>query len=131
VSEPCILVVEADGLFRAPLAQYLRECGYLVLEATDAEEARQLLSSGKWGIDLVVAEVESVGGDGFRLGAWVRRTFPSVVVIFVGSVAKAAEKAGDLCEEGPTLSKPYDHRIILDRIRSSLAARERNTKKDG
>jgi DNA-binding response OmpR family regulator len=129
MSEPCILIVEADGLVRAPLAQYLRECGYLVLEATNAEEARQLLTSGEWRINLVMTEVESVGGNGFRLGTWVRRTFPNVGVIFVGGVARAAEKAGDLCEEGPTFSKPYHHRIVLDRIQSSLAARERNAKK--
>ena len=127
---PCVLLVETDGLVRAPLAQYLRECGYQVLEAVNADEARRLLSSGEWGIDVVLTEVESLGESGFRLGTWIRRTYPSVVVILAGSVARAAEKAGDLCEEGPTLSKPYDHRVVLDRIRSLLAARKRTTEKD-
>jgi hypothetical protein len=29
MSDPCILIVEQDLLVRNPLAEYLRECGYL------------------------------------------------------------------------------------------------------
>jgi hypothetical protein len=29
MSDPCILIVEQDLLVRTPLAEYLRECGYL------------------------------------------------------------------------------------------------------
>lgn len=123
MSEPCILIVEGDGLIRAPLAQYLRECGYQVLEAVNAEEARHVLMSGEWRIDIVFADAQSP--DGFSLGAWIRRSHPGVAVIFAGTVAKAAEKAGDLCDEGPTLSKPYDHRAVLDRIQRLRAARDR------
>ena len=128
MNEPCILIVEADELVRAPLAEYLRECGYRVLEAVNAREARQLLTNGEWGIDVVLCEVESLGENGFSLGTWVRRNYPRITVILAGSVAKAAEKAGDLCEEGPTLSKPYDHRIVSERIKSLLAARKRSGK---
>ena len=38
--EACILILEADVLVRQPLAAYLRECGYRVLEAASADEAR-------------------------------------------------------------------------------------------
>ncbi len=130
MSKPCILLVEPDGLVRSPLAQYLRECGYQVLEAVNADEARQLLRSSEWGIDVVLTEVGSLRESAFRLGTWIRQNYPSIVVILAGTVAKAAEKAGDLCEEGPTLSKPYDHRIVLDRIRRLLAARKRRAKKN-
>jgi hypothetical protein len=30
-----------------------------------------------------------------------------------------------MCEQGPILVKPYDHRIMLDRIKRMLAARAR------
>jgi hypothetical protein len=30
-----------------------------------------------------------------------------------------------LCEEGPLLAKPYDHSIVLQRIKRLIAARER------
>jgi DNA-binding response OmpR family regulator len=44
VAPATILVVERDILVRQPLAQYLRDCGYRVLEAVNAVEARGAVS---------------------------------------------------------------------------------------
>jgi hypothetical protein len=33
--------------------------------------------------------------------------------------------AGKLCADGPMLIKPYDHQIVLDRIKRLLATRAR------
>ena len=52
---PCILLVERDVIVRTPLAEYLRECGYRVLEAVTAAEARTLLAAAN-DITLVLAE---------------------------------------------------------------------------
>jgi hypothetical protein len=38
---------------------------------------------------------------------------------------RAAHAAGKLCEHGPILTKPYDHKIVLDHIKRLLAARVR------
>jgi hypothetical protein len=47
--DPCILIVEQDVFVRTPLAEYHRECGYLVLEASSAGEAnRTLWNSGNY-----------------------------------------------------------------------------------
>jgi len=131
--QPTLLIVETEVLVRSPLAQYLRECGYLVLEASDATEARQLLSDGLKQIDIVLADIDAVpadpktrGENGFTLANWIRKTHPGIQVILAGSVATAAEKAGDLCEDGPPeISKPYDHQLVLKHIKRLLAARER------
>ena len=130
MSEACILIVEDDGLIRVPLAEYLRECGYQILEAVSASEARQLIASGEWRVDIVLADAGPPDESGFSLSAWIRREHPAVSVILVGTLAKAAEKAGELCDEGPALSRPYDHRTVLDRIRRLLAARDRNDPKE-
>jgi DNA-binding response OmpR family regulator len=126
VHQDCILIVEPDLLVRHPLAEYLRECGYRVLEATDADEARQLLSDARISVDVVLADVDAPGGSGFALAGWIRANHPSIDVILAGTVAKATEEAGNLCQEGPTASKPYDHQLLLDHIRRSRAARDRN-----
>ncbi len=42
-----ILVVEDEILIRMPVADYLRDCGYRVLEASDAVEAQALLRAGE------------------------------------------------------------------------------------
>jgi DNA-binding NtrC family response regulator len=128
--EQCILIVEPDILVRSPLAAYLRECGFRVIEAIDAKEAREFLSDGSRQIDVVLADVDMNGESGFALAAWIRGNRPGIEVVLAGTVAKAAEKAGDLCRDGPALSKPYDHQLVLDHIRRLLAARDRNKSSD-
>ena len=124
MSRPCILLVEDDVLVRATLAEYLRQCGYEVLEAVDGGEARQLLALGGKTVSLVLADADGDGG--FSLAGWVRANHPGMEVVLTGSTARAAEKAGDLCREGPARSVPYDHSLLLDRIRRLSAARERS-----
>ena len=117
MSETCILIVEPDVLVLNPLAEYLRECGYKVLEAFNANEARQILATASISVQIVLADVDAAGNEGFALAREIRTNYPTIDVILAGTIAKAAEKAGDLCEEGPDLAKPYDHRLLLDHIR--------------
>lgn len=125
---PCVLVVESDLLIRHPLAEYLRECGFRVLEAVSASEARELLAEGLYTVDVILVDIDASGEESFSLAAWVRRTRPGMEVVLAGTAATAVQKAGDLCEDGPTLNKPYDHQIVLDRIRRLIGARKRNSR---
>lgn len=121
-----ILLVESDILIRSPLAEYLRECGYRVLEASSTSEARQHLANEAQSIDVVMADAEAPDEGGFALSSWIRAERPGIAVILAASVEKAAEKASDLCEDGPAISKPYDHQLIVERIRRMMASRARN-----
>jgi DNA-binding response OmpR family regulator len=127
MAESSVLLVEADALVRHPLAEYLRECGYDVLEACNAAEAYQILDNGSKSIDIVLADADSAGGDAFALARWLRTNRPAVNVILAGTVNKALATAEGLCEDGPALTKPYSHQVVLDRIRRLRAARERNS----
>jgi hypothetical protein len=40
-----------------------------------------------------------------------------------GTPERKVQNAGELCEVGPTLKRPYDHKLVLDRIKRLLAAR--------
>jgi DNA-binding NtrC family response regulator len=106
------------------LAEYLRECGYRVLEAVNAAEARLLLGSVE-DISLVFAEGDPPDDGGMVLRAWIRENHPNIDVILAGSVTRAVEKAGDICRDGPAVSKPYHHQHVLDSIRRLLTARDR------
>jgi DNA-binding response OmpR family regulator len=121
---PCVLIVESDVLVRHPLAQYLRDCGYRALEAQNSREARAILEKDGAVVDIVLADVNGAGESGFELASWIRPRYPALEILLAGTVAKATEKAGELCRDGPSLAKPYDHRLVLDRIRRLLAARE-------
>jgi DNA-binding response OmpR family regulator len=126
---PCVLIVESDVLVRHPLAQYLRDCGYRALEAQNSREARAILESDGAEIDVVLADVNTPHDSGFELAGWIRPRYPYIEILLAGTVAKATEKAGELCRDGPSVAKPYDHRLVLDRIRRLLAAREANKPK--
>ncbi len=110
-----IMLVEPDILARMALAEYLRECGYKVLEGVTAADVFSVLHAGLK-IDVVLAEVSLPGDvDGFHLAQQVRDQFPETDVLLTSSPAKAADKAGDLCEDGP-LDKPYHPQEVLRRI---------------
>lgn len=121
-----LLLVEADILVRTALAAYLRECGFRVLEATSIAEAHVFLGDNDSSVELVLAEIGHTGEEGFALASWIRKERPDVDVILAGTLEAATKKAGDLCEGEPSVTKPYDHQLVLDRIRRAIAARERD-----
>lgn len=122
-----VLVVEDEVLVRMTLAAYLRDCGYRVFEASNADEAMVLIEQDEDGaIGVVLSDVEMPGRhDGFALAQWIRRRRPGCEVILAGTAARAAEAAGDICEQGPMLAKPYEPQVVLDRIRRLLSLRFR------
>lgn len=120
-----VMLIEAEIVVRHALAEYLRECGFQVIEATNVEEARQVLDYASTSMDAVLASLDGGSDEVFALAHWVRSNRPDIEVILAGSIPATVEKAGDLCREGPALMKPYDHRFVLDQIRRKLAARSR------
>ena len=122
---PRILLVERDIIVRSPLAEYLRDCGYRVLEAVNAAEARSVLGVAD-DITLVLTDGDAPEGGGFILQAWIRENHPNIEVVLAGSTMRVVEKAGDICKDGPAGSVPYHHQTVLDTIRRLLAARDRS-----
>ena len=119
-----VLVVEDEVLIRMVIAQYLRDCGYRVIEAASADEAVIVLKQSELRIDAVLSDVEMPGTmDGFGLARWVRQNRAGLEVILVGSPARAADAAADLCESGPAFAKPYEPRAVVDQIRRLLGQR--------
>lgn len=113
-----VLLVEADVIVRLGLAEYLRHCGYRVIEAASADEAKTLLTQADIAVDVVLSAVDLGGSmDGFSLAQWIRRERAGLDVILAGTLDKAAEEAGELCEEGLHVSRPYDPQQVLDRIK--------------
>jgi DNA-binding NtrC family response regulator len=125
MEEDCVLIIEHDTLVRHPLAEYLRDCGYRVLEAVNYGEARALLDDASLRIDVVLADIRAPEQEGFLFSSWLRRAHPHVELLLSGTVGKIAQNAEEICEEGPAPTKPPDHHAVLDRIRRALAARAR------
>lgn len=125
-----VLLLEKEVLVRTAIAEYLRGCGYRVIEATTTDEALVILNEPNIKVDIVLSEVQMPGAmDGFGIAKWIRQHRPDVQVILAGSVEKATATAGDLCENGPHLKKPYDPQQVLDWIKRLRAAQRKNDQK--
>lgn len=119
-----VLVVEDEVLIRMVISEYLRDCGYRVIEAASADEALLVLQQTDLKVDVVLSDVEMPGSmDGFGLAQWVRQHRKDLDIILVGNAARAADAAADLCESAPTLGKPYEPQAVVGRIRRLLADR--------
>jgi DNA-binding NtrC family response regulator len=123
-SQETILLVEDDVSIRTPIAQYLRDCGYKVIEAVNADEAMNVLLDEETVIDIVFSDIDMPSFmDGFGLSKWVHEKRPGLDVILVGAVPRAVNAAKELCDDGP-LPKPYEPQAVHDHIRRLLATRK-------
>jgi CheY-like chemotaxis protein len=120
-----ILVVDDDVIVRMIISEYLRHCGYRVIEAASADEALTVFNHSEIKVDVLLTDVGTPGSmDGFGLAKWVRANRPEVDVALAGTVERAAAAARELCDEGP-LSKPYEPQTVVDRIKRLRAARKK------
>ncbi len=74
MSTQSVMLIEADLLIRTPLAQYLRDCGFRVVEAFDTEEARSILGQAPAKIDTILMDAYASAESGFVFGAWIAST---------------------------------------------------------
>jgi Response regulator containing CheY-like receiver, AAA-type ATPase, and DNA-binding domains len=119
-----VLVLDNDVLVRMPICEYLRDCGYRVLEAANADEAKAILEKRDIKIDVLLSDIQMPGHmNGFAFVAWARSMRPGLVIVIAGTPERAANAAGELCEHGPILGRPYEPQTVLQRIKRLLAAR--------
>ena len=119
-----ILVLDDDVLVRKPVVQLLRECGYRVLEAASTDEAIGILEKTAIPVDVVLSEIDipgSMNGVGFAQCA--RSIRPELKILLAGTPGRTVQNAAELGEAGPLLKKPYEHKLVLDRMKRLLAAR--------
>jgi DNA-binding response OmpR family regulator len=122
-----VMIVEPELLVRMVLAEYLRDCGYTVIEATAAKDVWTVLDSGHR-LDFIVADLKLVGAvDGFALAKHVRQTRPNIDVILTSGISGAVHESHELCKEGP-IKKPYEPKDVEARIRLLLERRRAASK---
>jgi CheY-like chemotaxis protein len=111
-----ILVVDDEVSIRSAISEYLRDCGYEVIEAFSADEALSILQHLEIKVDVVLSDITMPGSvDGFDLRKWIRANRPEIDVILTGTAPRAAVATTELCRSGP-LPKPYDPQIVIQHI---------------
>ena len=115
--KPTLLVVEDEILIRLAAADYLRERGYRVIEASNASEALSVFAAGQ-PIELVFSDVDMPGRmNGDALAQWIRQHFPDVKVLLASSTAGAHKST-----HAPVMKKPYTYESMLSQINTLLKA---------
>lgn len=116
-----ILVVEDEDAVRVYVAMQLRALGYTVIEAIDANAALAVLASGTE-IDLLFTDVVLPGGmNGRQLADSVKKTKPSLKVLYTtGYTENAVVHHGKLDAGVELLSKPYRRAELARHVRKVL-----------
>lgn len=117
-----ILVAEDELLIRLMVSEELREAGYDVIEACNADEALAILNSAVQ-VDLLFSDVRMPGSlDGLGLLAFARSTFPSLPVIIASGHLEP--RLGLDCGAAQVLTKPYRLEAVVEAVRDELGRAE-------
>jgi DNA-binding response OmpR family regulator len=115
-----VLIVEDDFLIRWPVAEYLRDSGYRVIEAGTAGEAMVVFSS-RTHVDLVFSDINLAPQlTGYAFARWLGEHHPHVPVLLTSGDAGASPRTG---VEIPFIAKPYALAAVDQRIKELLARR--------
>lgn len=123
-----ILLAESDVIARLALAQHLRACAHIVLEASDADEAKAILQAGQ-SCDVLLCDPQLTGKDsGFGVAQWVRRHRSKVRVVLAATLQAKALAVVELCGSLPGAAQ-QDAAALSDQIRMMLAERARRARR--
>ncbi len=120
-----ILLVEADVIVRFAIADHLRSCDFVVIEAVSADDAKAILVAGPK-INILVSDAQLAGGgSGFDLAQWVRRHRAEIEVILTASIDSKAHAAAELTARLPECRPPSDAQGLAAKLSGMLAERKR------
>lgn len=115
---PRLLVVDDHQDIRDPLAAYLGRQAFEVLTAADARAARALLQRERF--DLVVLDIMLPGEDGLSLCRELARAGDTPVILLSAMAAPLDLVAGLESGAEDYVTKPFDPRVLLARIKARL-----------
>lgn len=112
-----ILVVEDEVLLRMMFSDQLREAGYRVLEASDADEALDLLRHDTLNIAVVISDIDMPGSiNGIGLAHAIRLERPLIKTILVSG----HEMPLDGVHHDAFFAKPHNVAAIILRVKALL-----------
>ncbi|MCC6597927.1 MAG: response regulator [Alphaproteobacteria bacterium] len=122
---PHVMVVDDDRRIRDLLSRYLGEHGFVVVGASDAEDARHQLMNFK--VDVLVVDVMMPGQNGFEFTRALREQ-SNVPVLLLTALGETQDRISGL-EAGADdyLSKPFEPRELVLRLNAILKRTIRKT----
>ena len=113
---PGVLIVEDEFLLRLDAAEFMKDCGFTVYDASNADEAIAPLEL-HGDIRAVFTDIHMPGSmDGLKLAHYVRGRWPPVQLIITSG--RARPRVEDMPIGSGYVDKPYQ----LDKVADSLRA---------
>ena len=108
-----VLVVDDEALIRMLAVETLEHSGYRVFEATNSQEAIEVLLGNAGQIDVLMTDVHMSGEtNGIGLVQFVEREYPNIRSLIVSGKALW----GDIQAAAIFLPKPYSYEVLVDAV---------------
>ena len=112
-----VLLVEDDTLLRMILAEALHDSGFGVVEAGDADEARNFLGRGE-PVDLVLTDINMPGSmNGIDLARWLKTHLPQLKIM----LTSGAHWSNKVASIGSFIAKPFSIEEVVAQIHAVLS----------
>lgn len=119
LKQPAVLLVEDEPLVRLTQVDILREAGFWVIEAGDADEAFDLLRRRK-DVSVILTDVDMPGSiDGFEFARLVAQGWPEVGVLVISGKTLPGE--GDMPPSAEFIAKPVRPAALVERLKAIMA----------
>ena len=122
-----LLIVDDSIFFRTQMAQVLSEAGYQIILAVSGEECLQLVKAEK--PDLVLLDIVMPGMDGFEVCRILREAEGNTLMPILMLTSRDAQDdklIGLELGADDYITKPFNKRELLSRIRNTLRRIDRN-----
>lgn len=119
MNEPKVLVVDDEARIRKLVKDFLVKKDYTVIEASDGEEALELMYTDKE-IDLVILDVMMPKLDGWQTCREIRKFSKIPIVMLTAKTEEMDELLGFELGVDEYISKPFSPKILVARIDALL-----------
>jgi PAS domain S-box-containing protein len=117
-----VLLVEDENAVRHPASEFLKRCGYTVLDAKDGLQAVEAASRHKGPIDLIVTDVVMPGMSGGQLAELLAEKYPEMKVLFVSGYSQNVVLGHNILNIRKNfLQKPFTLKSLAAKVREVLA----------
>jgi CheY-like chemotaxis protein len=108
-----VLVVDDEAFIRMVAVETLEDAGYQVLEASNSQEAIELLRGNAGQVDVLMTDVHMPGEkNGIALVRHVEREYPKIRSIIVSGKAMLR----DVPAATVFVPKPYSYKVLVDAV---------------
>lgn len=123
-----ILIVDDSEMNRDILTGMLED-EYEIVEAEDGEKAIEIMKEGRFGFSIVLLDITMPKLDGFGvLRVMQEKNWLKELPVIIISAETSNEYIGRAYEMGASdyFSRPFDARIVISRVRNTIALFERD-----